>query len=282
MPLITCPDCGKDVSTSAEACPNCGHPFKIQPTQNTVVTPTPTNDNSVPKWIVFPVIILGIILLFLLIYMLSGGNKNAGNENVNVDVTTQRPDSIPTNTTQVETAPTVQESSESIPPLTIDTPIDDNQQIIPTDTQTQVVENKGKVELEAKVADKNGKVTTVNNEKFYLLDKDLESILREANLQGIQNQNLVNSFGLSVLNPDQYKEFNQKALDAINDHIKYNALTSSGGKASLNDVEPKSYYLFGIHKVGNGFAIWNSPVNIKPGQNTLKIEPKRTTEINQE
>jgi hypothetical protein len=26
MPLIDCPDCGKQVSTSAEACPNCGFP----------------------------------------------------------------------------------------------------------------------------------------------------------------------------------------------------------------------------------------------------------------
>jgi hypothetical protein len=28
MALITCPDCGKKVSDSAHACPNCAHPFK--------------------------------------------------------------------------------------------------------------------------------------------------------------------------------------------------------------------------------------------------------------
>jgi hypothetical protein len=27
MPLINCPDCGKEVSTSAVACPNCGRPM---------------------------------------------------------------------------------------------------------------------------------------------------------------------------------------------------------------------------------------------------------------
>ena len=28
MALIKCPECGKDVSTSAEACPHCGFPIK--------------------------------------------------------------------------------------------------------------------------------------------------------------------------------------------------------------------------------------------------------------
>ncbi|MGO9115648.1 MAG: zinc ribbon domain-containing protein [Thermoguttaceae bacterium] len=26
MPLITCPECGHQISTEAEACPQCGHP----------------------------------------------------------------------------------------------------------------------------------------------------------------------------------------------------------------------------------------------------------------
>src|SRR5579863_4931411 len=28
MPLITCPACGKEISTAATACPNCGHPIQ--------------------------------------------------------------------------------------------------------------------------------------------------------------------------------------------------------------------------------------------------------------
>lgn len=27
MPLITCPDCNKEVSDQAKSCPNCGHPI---------------------------------------------------------------------------------------------------------------------------------------------------------------------------------------------------------------------------------------------------------------
>ena len=28
MAMVKCPDCGKDISSSAMACPNCGHPMK--------------------------------------------------------------------------------------------------------------------------------------------------------------------------------------------------------------------------------------------------------------
>ncbi|HET7462491.1 MAG TPA: zinc ribbon domain-containing protein [Longimicrobium sp.] len=31
MPLITCPDCGREVSDAAPTCPHCGRPFKSAP-----------------------------------------------------------------------------------------------------------------------------------------------------------------------------------------------------------------------------------------------------------
>lgn len=31
MPLVACPDCGKQVSTEAAACPGCGRPMKALP-----------------------------------------------------------------------------------------------------------------------------------------------------------------------------------------------------------------------------------------------------------
>ncbi len=286
MSLKICPDCGKEVSTAADACPNCGNPFKIEPVvRETVVTPLREERESVPKWIIFPVIILALAVIGLLFFVFSRNNDTAGNENLSLDVAAERSNS---STTVVEPnqPPNIQQPIDIPPPSSPAStlPQTDNQQSVSPDTQTQVAENTtaGKVELEAKVADKNGRVSSVDKEKFYLLDKDLNEILQEANLQPIQNQNLINSFGLSVLNPGKFGDFNKKALDAINSHIKYDTLTSTGGKATLNNVEPKNYYLFGIHKVGKGFAVWNSTVNIQAGQNTLKIQPQRMTEITQE
>lgn len=28
MPLVSCPECGRQISTAAEACPQCGHPMR--------------------------------------------------------------------------------------------------------------------------------------------------------------------------------------------------------------------------------------------------------------
>ena len=70
--------------------------------------------------------------------------------------------------------------------------------------------------IDAKVANKTGAPTAVRNERFYLLDKDLDSILIDADLDPIEGQTLANSFGLSVVFPDRYGEFNRKAKK--NDH----------------------------------------------------------------
>lgn len=277
MPLRTCPDCGKEVSTSAASCPNCGHPFQTQPVEEKVVYNDPPAKETVPKWVVFPVVILVAVLIVLFLLLFRGGDDPA-EENINVDIAAERQNTDQTDVPDRSGQTTV----DPAPPSTMDLPDSPNQADVPADTQAQVTdppEEGGTVSLDARIADKKGNISPVEDEKFYLLDKDLETILREARLQPIQNQTLVNSFGLSVIYPDRYKEFNQKALKAINDHIKYETLTNDEGRAEMRDVEPKSYYLFGIHKVGNGFAIWSSQVTIRPGQNKLNIQPQRATEI---
>lgn len=278
MALINCPECSKEISSTADACPNCGHPINKVPTRTVDTVVLEKRQESFPKWIIIPIAILGTFLIFGLIYMLQN-NETADQQNINVNVDTQREVTEQTQDIPVRQTDTDADNmtDTTIPPTT-------NDQIIGTDTRTNVDEtniDSGKVELEAKVSDSKGNIKPVNAEKFYLLDKELETILREANLESVQNQNLVNSFGLSVLYPNKYREFNQKALSAINDHIKYDTLTDSTGKAQIGNVKPDSYYLFGIHKVGNGFAIWSSPVNIKGGTNNLNIQPQRPMEFPQ-
>jgi len=135
------------------------------------------------------------------------------------------------------------------------------------------------VVIDAKISGKTGQPQPVKNEKFYLLDKDLESILSEAGLEPIEGQTLMNSLGLSVLYPDRFDEFNRNALRAIKGHIKYAGTTDTSGKAEMGGIEPNSYYLFAVTKSGRGFAIWSSPVSIIPGQNALNLTPQRLTEM---
>jgi hypothetical protein len=49
----------------------------------------------------------------------------------------------------------------------------------------------------------------------------------------------------------------------------------------MKDVKPDSYYLFGITKSRNGFAIWSSPVSIIGGENKLNLSPATLNEMSE-
>ena len=292
MSLIVCPECGHEVSTTAAACPNCGHPFAppvIHPPvvhppvqRNIVVSEVPREREGFPPWAFVPLGVLALGLVFLFFYLFKSSDEN-GNVNVNLAARTSP---VETRTANLRTEP---KSTEVVVP-----PSSEPQQIIvppsaPPSTETTittippetVAPDKGTVNIEAKVATKSGTVQPVQKEKFYLLDEDLQSILSDADITDETGQGLNTAFGLSVVYPDKYRDTNKKALDAINKHVKYDVLTDGGGKAQLKGVKPDSYYLFGIHKTANGYAIWSQQVSINAGDNLLNLQPARMTEITQ-
>jgi len=277
MSLIYCPECGHEISNSAVACPNCGRPISAPPVieRTPIVTAIPRREDSgVPSWIFIPLGVIGALLLIVFFVVMSR-NSEDDTSNLNVNVSTRRGTTDATRTTD-------------IPPSTTTTTVPST---TTTDTQTVTVPgaqtdlsapppSKGSVVIDAKIAGRTGQPQPVKDEKFYLLDKDLESILSEARLEPIEGQTLLNSFGLSVVYPDRFGDFNRDALRAIRDHIKYSGTTNAAGKAELGGIEPDSYYLFAITKSGRGFAIWSSPVSINAGQNALNLTPQRVTEMN--
>ena len=264
MALIYCPECGHEISTAAVACPSCGRPLSARPREipPTVVAPVERKDR-VPTWIFIPLGVIGALLLIVFFVVMSR-NSPDDNSNLSVNVSARRqPASDPgRNETPANTA--------SAPPITVP----GSQAEINSATPT-----KGTVVIDAKIASRNGSPQPVKNEKFYLLDEDLETILSEARLQPIEGQSLSNSFGLSVVFPDRYSVFHRDALRAIRSHIKYSGTTDASGKAELGGVEPDSYYLFAITKSGRGFALWSSPVSINAGQNALNLTPQQLTEM---
>jgi type II secretory pathway pseudopilin PulG/DNA-directed RNA polymerase subunit RPC12/RpoP len=292
MSLITCPECAHEVSTTANACPNCGHTF-IKPVvqRNVVVSEVPREREDFPKWIFIPLGILGVVLLFILLaYMRNSEDDNATQRNIGVNVATQRQTSDSRDSTaRTDSAPNeivVPPSSSGGQVVVPDTsapvttaPPSSSSQTVTTIPPSTIASDKGTVQLEAKIAGKTGNVQPVKAERFYLLDKDLQSILSDADIEDETGQGLTNAFGLSVVNPSKYGETNKKAMNAINKHIVYRTQTDASGKASMKDVKPDTYYLFGVTKTSNGFAIWSSPVTIQPGENSLVLPPARLTEI---
>ena len=276
MSLMNCPECGLEVSTVAAACPHCARPINPQPVAErkiVVVDNSPTSEGF-PTWALIPIGLLGVILLAVL-YMLWGRN---GDETANIRVNANLPGARQTTVTRqdVPAGTSSMPSSVTVP----QTSAPSSQTTVPG-SQTSVADapTKGRVNIEAKVITRNGSTQAVRNERFYLLDQDVETILGAAGIQPIDGQTLTSSLGLSLVFPDQYGEFRRDALSAIKKHVKYAGQTDSAGKASVSGVEPNSYYLFGMTKVGRGFSIWNSQVSIVAGDNALTLSPQSLTEI---
>lgn len=292
MSLMICPDCGHEVSTTAAACANCGRPTHDPTIERNVViaeVPPPVRDDF-PKWIFIPLAVLGALLLIFLFAWMRNKDDTA-NLNVNVNVASKRPTSAanettrettttrteapnqvtipPSDSTTVTTAPS-SSSSQTTQPSSVTT--------VPGESVAATNTDRGTVVVDAKISSRTGGIQPVKNEKFYLLDKDLEEILDGANIEDETGQGLKNAFGLSVLYPDRYGDVRTKALSAIGRHTKYSALTDASGKAQIKDIKPDTYYLFGITKTRTGFAIWSSQVSITAGQNVLNLSPASITE----
>lgn len=291
MSLIICPECTHEVSAAAAACPNCGHPF-VRPTvqpPRVVVQEFVEENSGFPKWAFIPLGLLGAVLLFVLFAFLRNGNDDEAQRNINIKLTSQpasntretvsRPDSPPN---QVVVPPTSQPNQVVLPPAP-STSIPTTTTTVPS-TQTALPPDKGTVSLEAKVLSRNSTTAQpVRGTKFYLLKKDVETVLNDAAIEDETGQgSLTSALGLATVYPDRYGDFSRKAFGAIGKNTAYNFTTDASGKANLKDVKPDNYYLFAVTKSGSGFVIWNSPITIQAGQNSLILPPASPTEITQE
>ncbi|MCL5036951.1 MAG: zinc-ribbon domain-containing protein [Chloroflexi bacterium] len=63
MPLIQCPDCGKEVSDNAPACPNCGKPFSTVKIEEKKALVTRREGGKYEAWGFF-LIVIGIFCFF--------------------------------------------------------------------------------------------------------------------------------------------------------------------------------------------------------------------------
>ena len=288
MALTICPECAHEVSSTAAACPNCGHPFVrpvVQP--KVIVRELPPEKEGFPTWAFIPIGLLGLVIIFFLIVFLRNDNNDA-QSNVNIRVATQPTTNASRETTTTTVRPDSPPNQITIPPsatspnIVAPPPVSSQTTTTTVPPAETVAPDRSTVSLDAKVLGRSGNAQPVQKEIFYLLDKDLESILNDADIEDESGQGLVNAFGLSIVYPDRYGDVRKKALAEIGKHSKYKVTTDASGKAQMKDVKPDNYYLFAITKTANGFAIWKDSVTIQPGQNALVLQPVSPTEITQE
>lgn len=282
MSLVTCPDCGNQVSTDAVACPQCGRPMApaiVEPIpQREVIIQEAPRERGFPPWAIALIVLAGAGLIFALFMMMRSGDDEA-NRNVNVRLGSERETTVNSRTNRVAQSETrssdvtvppstsmpSQSSEVTVPPsqsTTINTP--------PTETRTATADNvpvgKSSLTIEAKVRGTSGREQAVQKETFYLLKKDLRTILEEADIDDEEGQGVVNAFGMSIVYPGRYPEIRRKALAAIGKYTVAKTLTDAQGKAKFPDVKPDSYYLFGITKTPEGFSVWDQPITLSEGQ----------------
>lgn len=287
MSLIICPECAHEVASTAAACPNCGHPF-VRPTvqPRVIVNELPPERDGFPTWAFIPLGILGIVLLFVFLVWMRNSGDDEAQRNINVKIASQQPINSSRETiVRTETQPnqvvvpsTSQPSQVTLPPATTTSqpPVTTT---VPS-TQTALPPDKGAVSLEAKVLSRDSSTPQpVRGTRFYLLKKDVESVLDGANIENDSGQSLLTALGISMVDSTRFSDIKSKAMSAIGKNAAYNFTTDAGGKASLKDVKPDNYYLFAVTKSGNGFVLWNSPITIQAGQNALVLPPASPTEV---
>ncbi|CAN5356112.1 hypothetical protein BH20ACI2_BH20ACI2_09980 [soil metagenome] len=281
MSLINCPECGHEVSTTATACPNCARPLHAPPLVERKVVHTEPFERAqgFPTWALIPIGLLAVLLVFVA-YLAFRGSDESANTNINVNVAGRRPVTDSRTDTQTSSIPSTDTTSVSIPDTAPPPPVQTT--TVPgtsTDVPVAPAPTKGTVTLSAKVITSSGSQQSVRGTRFYLLEEDVETVLREARVEPIEGNSLAGSLGLAAVYPDRYSDFQRAAMRAISAKSKYSGTTNSSGGANLSGVDPKGYYLFGIVKIGRGFALWNSPVSVIAGDNLLNLSPQSVTEI---
>jgi hypothetical protein len=130
--------------------------------------------------------------------------------------------------------------------------------------------------IEINVRDEKGKRPAAKT-KFYLLDAEIETILKDAGLKEIEPWDLVDTYSMAVtragksayktLYEQKYKAFHITADEAIKSHIIQTIVTDSNGTATFNSLRQGTFYLFGIAEINKGISIIRSSIEITSGEN---------------
>jgi hypothetical protein len=279
MSLVFCPECSHEISTGAVACPNCGLPLRSNPAVVERSVVTRASGEGFPAWAWVPIGVVGLLILILFFFMLRGSDDTA---NMNVAVNARRANQI--SDTRTSSVPPTDGQTVSVPGSAPPTATEPGSVTTVPGTSTSQPSapppTKGAVTVNARIMPPRGAAPQpARSARFFLLDKDVESILSDAGIEPIEGNDLTASLGLAAVYPDRYGDFQRAAMRAIAASAKYSFTTDGSGKAEAANVEPSSYYLFGVQRVGRGFALWNSPVSVIPGTNVLNLSPQMVTEI---
>lgn len=148
----------------------------------------------------------------------------------------------------------------------------------------QNIETKKQTSLsiEAALVYKSGDVVPVARNTFYLLDENLITIIKNADVKlpdkvGVAYETVDEKFlyAISYLNDEfissvpELNKFKNDFFKAITPHIVQKITTDFGGKGVFNNLTPQTYYVFGIGRARSASLVWNLPVELSNEQNIV-------------
>lgn len=157
--------------------------------------------------------------------------------------------------------------------------------------------------IEAAVVYNVGGAQPVARTDFALLDQPLPKILRDAGLhvgdyEAERNRasrrqfptmpdfsklppkpdtddNLLTDLALASQFPALGEgQFLSKARDAIKQHTVSLGTSDFSGKLELKDIRPGDYYVMCLAQTRKGYAIWNLPISLKAGANSIILDQR--------
>jgi hypothetical protein len=121
---------------------------------------------------------------------------------------------------------------------------------------------------------RSGDVKPLARSTFYLLDDDLENVLRNAGFLPETGLSLLNSLGMAYYGREleKYRASYEKAMEAMKPHIVTTVTTDFNGKGHFAAVPSGNYYLIGIGQLYKQVVVWNLKVNLNPGENSVTLD----------
>lgn len=166
-------------------------------------------------------------------------------------------------------------------------------------TKKTVVSAKGTLSVEAGLVFNSGDVKPVARVNFYLLNDNLEAILSKAGIEPHQTidpkasrgallgginapqkaVSFVESYAIWSSSPDLYDDKLQQSQEALKSHIIATMTTDFSGKGDFSQVKAGNYYLMGVGGTGKQAVLWNMPIEIKAGKQSVILDNKNASEI---
>ncbi len=126
--------------------------------------------------------------------------------------------------------------------------------------------------IEGAIVYKSGGAQPLARANMALFDRSLVSILAEVGAPTDRNLGYAETFGFAMLYPSQHVKFGQIAVPALQKHNVLDFSTDFQGRALLNDVRERSYWIVCYYQTRGGFAVWDLPVTIKKGSNYVTLD----------